>query len=224
MSPGGRQVTCASPEIVSALEWVTRWYERYGVEEIQGMQATFGGFGQDPFITGRVAMFTNCYGYMKDLHRYAPDLDYGIAEPPYPENGVRATWTGVWVLMIPVGIQNPEGARTFLEYLLRTDVQIKLAAGIDILPASKAAALYPYFQDDPKRRACIEMMEITRIRPTTPIGKLLWDEMERATNRAIYGQGKPDLVLREAQEKIQTALDRQQRLEKIRRNAMEKRS
>lgn len=223
MSPGGRRVTCADPGIVSALEWVNQWYERYGVEEIQGMQSSFGGFGQDPFITGRVAMFTNCYGYMKDLTRYAPDLDYGIAEPPHPEDGVRATWTGVWMLLIPVGVVNPEGARTFLEYLLRTDVQIKLAVNTDILPASEAAARDPYFQDNPKRRACIEMMEITRIRPITPIGKLLWDEMERATNRAIYGQGEPEEVLREAQEKIQTALDRQQRLEAVRRRAMEKR-
>ena len=220
LSADGLRATCASPEIVKALTWITSWTQRYGLENLKAMESTFGPLGEDPFMLERVAMIVNCYSAKDHYDRNAPDLEYGMAEPPYPQDGRRATWTGVWIAMLPTGGRNPEGARAFLEYAMQPDVQVKLALAWGYVPARIEALEHPLFQDDFRT----QMLAVTRTRPVTPAGNFLWFELARATDRAIYGQAAPQESLDDARANTQNELDRLQRMEARRRRAMREES
>ncbi|MFX9093362.1 extracellular solute-binding protein, partial [Acinetobacter baumannii] len=53
------------------------------------------------------------------LARYAPDLDYGVAPPPLPDDRSGSsivTWSGGWSLAIPRGARNVEGAWRWITF------------------------------------------------------------------------------------------------------------
>src|SRR4029077_8388150 len=108
MSADGKQCTLNDPKVVSALEWMTRVYDKLGgVENVNAFHSTFQGGDLDPFITGKLAMKIDGFWQITDsIAQFGRNVNYGIARPPIPQAMVDSgsktcSWVSGWCYAIP---------------------------------------------------------------------------------------------------------------------------
>jgi multiple sugar transport system permease protein len=207
IAPDGTQLTPNHPKVVEALQWVADFTRRYGLDDLKAFASGFGLRELDPFLTEQMAMTGN-EGYLMSLIRhYNPDLDYSVAPLPYPEDGVRATWSGGFALVIPAGAEHPEQAWEFIKWITSPKQQAFYGKKAEQMPANVKATEDPYFSEHKNWRVFLGEMKYSRYRPVTPVGSQLWDELERATELAVEGRMSPQAALDRAKTTVQKDLD-----------------
>ena len=143
LSEDGTRVTLDDPRNVEALTWIRDYVRDYGIEQLLTLQTGFGAESQNPLITGRVAMMVYDVGTLTMLERYGADLDWAAAPPPYADDGVPATWSGGFSLVMPKGGRHPEGAWQFARFILQDESQRYMATSSNKLPALRSAERTP---------------------------------------------------------------------------------
>lgn len=160
MSPDGRTCTLNSPEAVEALDFMVKGYELLGgYDNANRFTSGFVGAENDPFNLGKVVMKVDGDWILNNMSRYAPDLDFGVAPPPVPddrfykrgrfadEKDTFITWIGGFSYAIPAGAKNAEGAWAFIKFscslegrMLETRAQRNwdISRGRDFIPRIKA--------------------------------------------------------------------------------------
>ena len=207
VSPDGRTVTCDDPRIVEALEWVSAYTNRYGLRDLLDLQAGFGAKENYSFFTGKVAMVGQ-EGFIVSLAKqYAPDLDYSVAPLPWPEDGVHATWSGGFALVLPSGARNPDGAWDFMKFMTAPEAQLTYAKTAEQLPANRLVTGDPYFSEDPKWRVFVAEMKHSRFLPVSVVSEQLWEGLIRATDQVVWGKASAGEALAECRRRSQKALD-----------------
>jgi ABC-type sugar transport system permease subunit/ABC-type glycerol-3-phosphate transport system substrate-binding protein len=207
ISPDGKTLTPNHPKIVEALQWVADFTKRYGLTDLKAFASGFGIRELQPFLVGQMAM-TGDEGYLMSLIRnYNPGLDYSVAPLPYPEDGVRATWSGGYALVIPAGAKHPDAAWQFIKWMTSPKPQAFYAKTAEQMPANARATEDPYFSQDKNWQVFLSEMEYSRYRPVTPVGSQLWDELERATELAVEGRMSSKQALDRAARVVQQELD-----------------
>lgn len=133
LSPDGRKATLDDPRFVEALEWVVKFYDELGgAEKIAGFTDSFGTAGQNPFLTGLVAMHITGDWVIGDVARYKPDLDFAVAPVPVPDDRYRQvgrfagqpkfiSWSGGWSYVIPKGGKHVKEAWEVMKWLASPD-------------------------------------------------------------------------------------------------------
>lgn len=129
LSADGRTCTMAEPRTVEALKWIVGSYDKIGgYERALTFTSGFQGNESDPFILGQVAMKIDGDWIGNGLARYAPNLDFGVAPAPVPddrfyhrgrfkdEKDTFITWVGGFSLAIPKGGRNVEDAWTYMKW------------------------------------------------------------------------------------------------------------
>ena len=229
MSPNGRTCTLNDPKIVEALQWMTNFYDMLGgrAKVVSGFEAGFQGLATDAFLIGKVAMKVDGNWNLDNIIRYAPNLDFGVAPPPVPDDKPVITWSGGFSLVIPKGSHHVNEAWEFIKWM--NSYEGNIFAGerqrefnrtqgrnwyIPPISANKITArkLFDYFKpDDPKYVKAIDtflnLMEVSKYRPVTPVGQLLWDEHARALDEATLHIMTPKQALDEGTKKVQAELD-----------------
>ncbi|MFH1566546.1 MAG: extracellular solute-binding protein [Gemmatimonadota bacterium] len=232
MSADGRTCTLADPPIVAALEYMVEVYDALGgIEQVEAFQSAFQSNEFDPFFTGKVAMKIDGNWLLKSIADYAPGLRFGVVPAPAPEGREPITWSGGFSWALPRGGRHPEMAFELIRFLttdrawqLRYDVEARYAASrgrsyvpdMAPLPRVNAAAYDRLVQGNPDlpdriRRAVpffADLMEVSRFRPVTPVGQLLWDEHARAYDKAVRHTYTPGEALGRGQRRVQAELDR----------------
>lgn len=244
LSPDGRTCTMDTPENVAALQFMVDGYQIFatkghtGYENAKDFETGFLSYANDPFLIGKVAMKTDGDWILKDIAQYTPDLDFGVAPTPVPddryyhrgafahEKDTFVTWTGGYCYAIPKTARNPEGAWQFIKYttslrgrILRHTSQRDWErhrghAYIPEMSASRAAnqVIFDMFKPpDPKFAAAlqthIDMLKSARVRPSTALAQLLWDQQVQATEDACFLKNPPATSLLNAQKAVQLELD-----------------
>lgn len=215
MSADGNRVTTDDPNIVAALEWVTAFVNDYGAENLKAFNSGFGIKEMDPFLIGKMAMVGEEGFMLSRIQQYRPDLKYGVAPLPWPEEGRRATWSGGFALVMPKGARQPAEAMEFIRFLASKESQEYYGVRSAQIPAHAAAARHPFFTEHPAWRVMIEEMQYSRFRPVTEVGPLLWDELARANEAAVEGKSAPAEALRKARVRVQEELDRIRSVESL---------
>jgi multiple sugar transport system permease protein len=135
MSDDGRRCTLFSPEAEEALNFVLEGYEIVGgYENARAFETGFLPNENDAFIAGKVAMkIDGDWVLASPLSRYAPQLDFGTAPPPVPddrfyrrgrfrnEKDVFITWAGGHSWAIPTGARNLEGGWRWIKFATSTE-------------------------------------------------------------------------------------------------------
>ncbi|MBI5092685.1 MAG: extracellular solute-binding protein, partial [Candidatus Hydrogenedentes bacterium] len=163
----------------------------------------------DPFMTGKIAMKIDGDYVIQTIANTKRDLRFGVALAPAPEGKKQIGWCGGWAWIIPRGAKHPEEAWEFIKYLasqrayeIRSDSirQQTRAAGNVFIPNMSARkdvtdwAMQHYLFSDPTidekfkvtKKVFVDAMPISRYRPVTPVGQLLWNEQVRAMERGYY--------------------------------------
>jgi len=96
MSRDGRRCTMDNPASVRALEYMVSVYDALGgAAKVDRFQSGFQPDAMDPFLTGRVAMKIDCDGAANNIARFNPDLDFGVAPAPVPDERFAQTVSNV---------------------------------------------------------------------------------------------------------------------------------
>ncbi|MCW5943641.1 MAG: extracellular solute-binding protein [Fimbriimonadaceae bacterium] len=137
MSPDGKTCTLYSPEAEKALEFIVKGYDQVGgYENAKAFETGFQGGENDPFIIGKVAMKIDGDWILSGLARYAPNLDFGTAPAPVPddrytkrgafanEKDTFVTWVGGFSYAIPKGARNAEGGWAWIKWATSADARL----------------------------------------------------------------------------------------------------
>jgi len=232
MSPDGRTCTLADPRIVGALQYMVDVYDALGgIEAVEAYQSGFQNEEFDPFLTAKVAMKIDGNWTLKNIADFAPGLRFGVVPAPAPAGRSPVTWSGGFSWAIPAGARHPDMAFELIRFLntdriweLRYQVDARYAASrgrsfvptMSPLPHINAAAFERHVRGDPDLPQRIkdgfllfdELMQVSRFRPVTPVGQLLWDEHRRAYEKAVHHTYPAREALVRGQTRVQTELDR----------------
>jgi len=213
-----------------------------GVQQVDAFSSSFQGGELDPFLTGKVAMMVNGNWMLGAIATYKPDLNFGVAPAPVPQARLDLaarqksvppyiTWCGGFSWAIPKGAKQPEVAWEFVKWmsstecaLLMNDAEYRYSRSRGHLYVPNLAAnqrineeVFRRYAPEGERlrdgfRTCMDLMAVSRFRPVTPVGQLLWDEHARATDLVRYhGKAPAEDVARDATlagaRKVQDQLD-----------------
>jgi hypothetical protein len=194
---------------------------------VSGFESSFQGLATDAFFVGKIGMKIDGNWILDNIARYASNLDFGVAPPPSPEGKPIISWAGGHSLVIPRGAQHVEEAWEFIKWM--TSIEGTVYGGeiqkefnrtqgrnwfIPSIMANKKVArqLFDHFQlDDPRYNNSIQLflnlMEVSKYRPVTPVGQILWDEHVRAFENATLHVMTPQQALDISTKNVQQALD-----------------
>lgn len=209
LTADGRQVLFAEPEGVGALEWIVEFMNRYGVSDLVKLEANVGlAPDQGPFTTGIVSMIGDGNWLYRDIQRYVPDMDIGVAPLPAPEGKEQVTWSGGHAFVIPRGSKNPDAAWNLMSYFVEPEVNARFAQISGQLPSVKDAAQAEFYQNDPIQKLFVDQLYRAKYRPVTPAGGLIKDRLDWALQRAIRGWDEPQSLLEQSAARVQSELDK----------------
>jgi multiple sugar transport system permease protein len=211
MDPAVTHVTLNSPAWVSSLEWWVDFVNQYpggGLKGILAFSSDFGGYSQDPFVSGKIAMQEHGIWYLATIKKYAPNLDFGVAEIPIPEGGKPAFQGSGFSLAIPRGARHVEEAWEFVKFATDNEAQQILAEAVDAIPVNYEAAHSHYFMQNPVRRFFIDRFEYCHSYPPSPISVMAYNAAIRAVEQAIYKKLTPKQALDQAATDLEAELTR----------------
>ena len=112
-----RTATPDDPRIVEALEWMVNFYDKYlgGIGSASAFLEGFASLAQNPLVTGKLAMEGNGNWQLSFFSQF-PEFEYGMAPMPYPEDGVKTTWSCAWSLTMSVSTENPDECWEFIKW------------------------------------------------------------------------------------------------------------
>lgn len=230
LSDDGRTALLNAPELVEALKYVCKFYEMLGgAEKVNAYQSTFQGEANNPFLIGQVGMLVTVNNAVQSYARYNPNLNFGAALPPAPAGKPQVTWSGGWSYAIPRGAKNPEAAFKVVHWLTTEGFKEK-EAGSAVYTLERGSQYHIPFPAAHRPTndylvekyvmpmdntiikeavlAGLNALEYSKARPVSPVGEVMWVELGRALDRAIYGEMTPEQALEQANRAVQRELDR----------------
>jgi len=234
MSADGKTCLLNEPAVVGALEFMKTIYDDMGgAAEVNAFQSSFQGEALDPFLTEKIAMKIDGNWVLSGIAAYKPDMNFGVCPAPMPRAGQeRISWLGGWAWVIPQGAKHPREAWKLIRKLASLETCLHMAAiqarteaaqGRMFVPGLNAdrrvteALFNKYMKDaNPKFRDAlqvfIDLLPLSRYRPVTPVGQLLWNQHIQAYENAIFAKPgdnlTPQRALDESTAIVQRELDR----------------
>ena len=232
MSDDGRTCTLDDPRIEEALAYMVETYDALGgIEQVDAFQSGFQQGEFDPFFTGKVAMKVDGNWTLNRIADFAPGLRFGVIPTPAPEGRESITWSGGFSWAVPAGSEQPAIAFELMRFLssdrvwrVRNEVLARYAAsrgrnfvpGMAPLPHVNAQTYELLMRGNAELPTRIKegfllfekLMRVSRYRPVTPVGQLLWDEHARAYEKAVRHAYSPAEALARGKRQVQAELDR----------------
>lgn len=207
MSANGREVTVADEPWIRALEYTREWRDRYGYRELASFASGLGGYSNDPFISGRIAMIEHGSWYLSMLRRFGGDIEFGVAAIPTPDGGEPAFLSAGWSMAIPRGATNQEGAWRFIRFFSDRESQQVLAERLEAIPANREATRIPLFLEDPHWQLILAQMPHARHHPISPYGIRVYTAVLAAVEKTIVQDADPRAALEEARATVQRDIE-----------------
>ncbi|MBQ7526093.1 MAG: extracellular solute-binding protein [Abditibacteriota bacterium] len=203
-------VTADDPHIVAALDWIGKMAKEYDAKKIAAFTNGFGSKDQNAFYIGKVVMTCVSPGSLVDIQRYAPNLDYGVAPWPAPEDGeYGAAWMGGWCFGLLKGCKHPDEAWNFLRWMAADPIGTKAVFDIHkAMPAYVKSKAYEEMKPDSPYRPFYEILKSCKHqRPVMPAQALLMGQLGIAVDKVIYGTDTAEHALQQVNKLVQSELD-----------------
>ncbi len=231
MSLDRRRCTLNDPRIVEALDFMVSIYDALGgADKVDAFSSTFQGGELDPFFTGKIAMKIDGSWVLRNIAENAPNLNFGVTGAPVPEGRPVISWSGGFSLAIPVGAKQPDLAWEFIKWMVSEEAAMIMHTYEDKYSRSRGAPYIPVKHPNERvnklvyerfvahntdislnlregYKTFIDLVPVSRFRPVTPVGQLLWDEHVRAFNLAVRHKYSPAEALDRGTQSVQKQLD-----------------
>ncbi|MGC9468496.1 MAG: ABC transporter substrate-binding protein [Anaerolineae bacterium] len=203
-----------NPNMVETVEWIQSWVDRYGGwQELQNWNAQFGAPPNDNFMSGKLAMRVDIFGYNSQLEFYRPSTtledgsrprtEWGIGLLPHDEDASTGTWSGGFSLSIPTGSPNAEAAWEFIKCATGPEAQASWARDTQAQPTNIVAA------EDPILAAANPLWEVVDDALAVSTGGVYvseypnWTEQLNQRWELVWtGELTPEEALTQAQEAV----------------------
>ncbi|WP_240468639.1 ABC transporter substrate-binding protein [Gracilibacillus sp. YIM 98692] len=205
--PSTNTATADHPKNVEALEWMTDFAQKYGVEEIAGFTDSQGDGAMDPFLTGQLSMKVDGNFGVASIEKFKPDLNYGVTPMPTPTGKDHTTWSGGWSVVMPKGAENQEAAWEFLKFFGGEEGQkifSETSRDFSVIDSVNEELGY---KDDSIFSEFINILPKSNARPVMTEGSLYWNELADAVENATRDNGTPQEILEEVSDKVNEALE-----------------
>jgi multiple sugar transport system substrate-binding protein len=208
------QPVLTDTKAIETMTWMKKWVDRYGgFDAMKQFLSQFGTGPNDPFMSGKVAMFVDINGYASQLNFFRPkyeskgegsiNLDWGVSDIPYGEQ--KASWSGGFAPSIPRGAKNPQAAWEFIKCATAPEAQASWARDTYSMPANREAASDPILLADPSWQLFVDAMSYTRA-GNTPTYSAWNSELEKRAEDVWTGKVSPEEALQQAQQAILEAM------------------
>ncbi|QGH36062.1 extracellular solute-binding protein [Gracilibacillus salitolerans] len=205
--PETGEVTADDPKNVEALEWITEFGKKYGVEDIAGFTDSQGSGAMDPFVSGQISMKIDGNFGVASLEKFAPDLNYGVTPIPTPTGDNFKTWSGGWSVVIPKGANNQDGAWEFLKFFGSEEGQKIFSEGSRDFSVIDSVNESLGYTDDPIFSEFINILPESNSRPVMTAGSLYWNALADAVESSTRENGTPKENLEEVTQRVTEALE-----------------
>jgi multiple sugar transport system substrate-binding protein len=193
------------PETVEALEYYVE-LSRYSLREKQEVL-------DHHFKSGKLGMQISGAWNIRNFRLEAPDLRYGVALVPRPDDGgTHASFAGAEMLVVfersrvkELGI---ELARFLQSYPQARALSLEVGS---VFPAAKRALQDTAFVGDETTRVFIEQSLTSRTAPAHPGWIEMEDVINGAIEEALYGRRAPRWCLGSAAEEVEAIAERFER-------------
>ncbi|MBM7677527.1 ABC transporter substrate-binding protein [Gracilibacillus alcaliphilus] len=205
------QVTADNPKVVEALEWMTDFATDLGAQNVLSFANSEGSDAQDPFISEQVSMVVQGNWIMEQIEEYNPDLNYGVTYIPTPTGDNFTTFLGGRALIIPKGVEGEqlEAAWEFVKWLSSTEDGQKfkeIKGEYSVLPEVNEEL----YGDIPNHQPFLDVLPNGKHRPVVLAGNMMWDELAKAPDLVLDGQGTPQEILDRINETINNAIEQEE--------------
>lgn len=181
----GKSTVASDPDWKRLLQWRKRLIDWYGYDNLRAFTAGAGAqySTSNAFQTGQLAMMLDGEFRTAFVQNEAPDLDYGTAPFPAPDDRPDSYGAGAWTVHL-AGITNrsthPEAAWQLVKWLATdTGAQTALAKGLHNVPTTQAALKSPELAAIPHFKPFLDMAANphSKVPPNTPAGVSYQDTM-----------------------------------------------
>ncbi len=160
------------------------------------------GNAQDPFVTGKIAMYYNGPWSISGYKKYGKDLDWGVVAPPAGPNGDKGANMGGFGLAITQASKQKDAAWEFMKWWLANPTNaLTWGKTSDNIPGNLKAVSDPFFQKDIAWKGITDTLKFATIRPAVP-GYFPMEGQALVPNIQLFLEGKQDAktALQKAQE------------------------
>lgn len=180
-------LTVNDPAVIEAVQWEYDLASSFGLEKFRDWASGVisGSGATDAFIAGKVAMTVKRNDELADINTYAPDMNLAIAPIPTKDEALTTTWAGGWGWTIPRGAKNPEASIEFMKYMASEEAQTIMSSksnSLSVLGTVNEAV----FASNPQFATILEVLPFAQIRPSVPVGQMLWDNFNTVLNNVLY--------------------------------------
>ena len=191
-------VTADDPKVVEALAWMANFGRKYDVRKVNSFTTQVIGIGNDPFFAGKSAMRLMHVSQIKQLHQYAPTMDFGIGLIPAPLDGEYPNgWIGGWSLAVPRNKQVRPEAFEFIKWMCTSTEATTIEANeMEQFPAFAKSPVFERLSKDPIRGVFYKILANARhVRTLMPVQGYYMERIGRAMDEVLYGGKDPALAL-----------------------------
>jgi len=213
----GTKIQLSSPAMVDALKWEQQFYTKYDPEKVLKFTSSFGEYSsaEHGFMAGKVAMMVDGEWMTGPnfIQGLKPDLWYGVAPLPYPKDrpeqaGVNVV--GGTMVVVPSGIKDQAAAGKLLAWMMSPEIIAEEMVANFNLPSSKKSAEDPRFRENESFAVFLDTAAgaNTKHQIYTPASTEIFTEIELIEEQVLHAGADPEPLLKEAEAKLQPALDK----------------
>ncbi len=204
-----------NPKMVEVVEWIKKWVDRYGGwQALQDWNAKFGAPPNDNFMSGKLAMRVDIFGYNSQLEFYRPTTPLADGSKPRTEWGVAllpantetGTWSGGFSLSIPTGAKNPDAAWEFIKCATGAQAQASWARDTQAQPTNVVAASDPILSANPLWQVVDDALAVSTGGVYVPKYPNWTEQLNQRWERVWLGELSPQQALDEAQQAVLDAI------------------
>ncbi|WP_165822561.1 ABC transporter substrate-binding protein [Paenibacillus montanisoli] len=201
------ELTPNDPENVKALEWMQRYGKKYDTKKLKSFSDEIRLAGVNPFASGKVGFIYEGNWLLNGMNDV--NFEWGIAPMPTEEGGRSVTWAGGWSFVMPKGAKYKEHAWRFIKYVAGKEGSLLWAGRGETYDLSSIPEVNKQLGLDKKKNldVFVKLLQHAYIRPVSPVGGYMWDELYRVQILAINLQGEPKALLDELKRNLDAHLN-----------------
>jgi multiple sugar transport system substrate-binding protein len=205
-------VTPTDPGVLAGFQFLYDWAAERDPAKISRFVATVapdptGPTGENPFVTGKVAMLISGDWKFNHMAQLAPDTNYGFTYIPVANEGDEsATWAGGWSAALIPGSDAPDEAWRFIQYLAGPEGQATYTTETAHMPTLNAVLADDSLFDE-RHAQFRTLLETANSRPPLKVGALYWNALTDAQGQVELNSAEPEAALQAVADAVQPELD-----------------
>lgn len=210
--------TPTDPGLLKTLKWFESYVttKGYSMEKIDAFNKSMTNNSQsvNPFLTNKAAFTVDGMWLLTDIKKYAPNMNYGVAQLPYSTNGGKENANIIMADfdVIPTGAKHPEQAFEFIKWMVgyggNEEAAGELMATGGNIPVSQkvvdSKAFQAYVAEIPVRAEFAKILNSKNnmTYPTLTYGSYYIDRLLAAEDRVMHGAQTAEAALKQVAEEV----------------------